>query len=116
MARRSKMLLVLEPAPVPVLKPDSRLNWAFSPPPRSSLPRRPKREVFSTPEENWVSEAVAVPFLAAALSERTPASSRPYRARLELSAWAAALRAPRAARVIRVFCMLSFGLEWRERV
>jgi len=70
-------LTVLPATPVSIASSDSKLNLAAKPPPKSSVPRRPQRDVDKPPEIACVFETPAV------LTRPTPASIMPYKVTLD---------------------------------
>lgn len=71
----------------------------FSPPPRSSLPRRPQREVFLPPDTR---RAAPPPLAPAWFTYSMPASMMPYRVTLDWAAAVPAVASAAAASAIEV--------------
>jgi hypothetical protein len=97
--------------PLAMLMPLSSWNTAFSPPPRSSTPRKPQRDVFLPPE----TRRVAPPSLLAWFTYSTPASTMPYKVTLDCACAPAANPAsPAQVTPTAAFFMLHFinSLRW----
>ncbi|MNT22621.1 hypothetical protein D3C72_1580110 [compost metagenome] len=96
-------MLSVSSLPVSMAMPLSRAKIAFRPPPRSSLPRMPQREVFLPPEVSLTAE----PSGPAWLTYSMPASTRPYMVTLDWADADPAAARPIAANAIALRFMLS---------